>query len=105
MCAMSTILDDKKTILDLGGPTEVARLLGLDTAKGGVQRVQNWMTRGIPPKEKLARPDLFLLNFPPADLVAPDPAPVPSDMRRDRPDEADRREADPSRSEPHVEGA
>jgi len=57
------IMDDKKLILKLGGPTKVAELLGLDKDKGGVQRVQNWMTRGIPPKEKLARPDLFLPDY------------------------------------------
>jgi hypothetical protein len=57
-------MDDKKLIMNLGGPTKVAELLGLDKAKGGIQRVQNWITRGIPPKEKLARPDLFLPNFP-----------------------------------------
>lgn len=53
-------MDDRKLILELGGPTKVAGMLGLDKTKGGVQRVQNWMTRGIPAKEKLARPDLFL---------------------------------------------
>ncbi|MGZ9713919.1 hypothetical protein ACXX82_24280 [Glaciimonas sp. GNP009] len=46
--------------MKLGGPAKVAELLGLDKTRGGVQRVQNWTTRGIPPKEKLARPDLFL---------------------------------------------
>lgn len=51
--------NDKKLIDDLGGPTKVAELLGYDK-HGGVQRVQNWMTRGIPPKVKLEHPDLFL---------------------------------------------
>ncbi len=60
-------MDDKKLIEELGGPTKVAELLGYDKAHGGVQRVQNWMTRGIPPKEKLARPDLFLPDFHRAD--------------------------------------
>ena len=55
-------MNDKKLILSLGGPTKVAGLLGLKKS-GGVQRVQNWMTRGIPAKEKLARPDLFLQDF------------------------------------------
>ena len=55
-------MNDKKLILSLGGPTKVAGLLGLKKS-GGVQRVQNWMTRGIPAKEKLARPDLFLRDF------------------------------------------
>lgn len=52
-------MDDKKIIISLGGPAKVAELLGLNKA-GGVQRVHNWMTRGIPAKEKLKRPDLFL---------------------------------------------
>lgn len=52
--------DDAQLIKDLGGPTKVAELLGYDKAAGGVQRVQNWLTRGIPPKVKLERPDLFL---------------------------------------------
>jgi hypothetical protein len=51
---------DKNLILSLGGPTKVCSLLGFDKAKGGAQRVQNWMTRGIPPKVKLDYPDLFL---------------------------------------------
>lgn len=52
--------EDKKIIISLGGPAKVAELLGLNKSTGGVQRVQNWMTRGIPAKEKLKRPDLFL---------------------------------------------
>jgi hypothetical protein len=59
----SGTMDDRQLILDLGGPTKVAVMLGLDKAKGGVQRVQNWMTRGIPPKVKLERPDLFLRHL------------------------------------------
>lgn len=54
---------DRDRIIDLGGPAKVAELLGLDKTRGGVQRVQNWMGRGIPAKEKLARPDLFLPDF------------------------------------------
>lgn len=53
-------MEDKQIITNLGGPAKVAELLNLDKSRGGVQRVQNWMTRGIPPKEKLAHPDLFL---------------------------------------------
>jgi hypothetical protein len=52
---------DAKLIDGLGGPTKVAELLQLD--KGGVQRVSNWKRRGIPPKVKLERPDLFLPNM------------------------------------------
>jgi hypothetical protein len=52
-------MSDKHQIEELGGPTRVAELLGYDKARGGVQRVQNWITRGIPAKVKLERPDLF----------------------------------------------
>jgi len=57
--------EDKKLIEDLGGPAKVAELLGYDK-HGGVQRVHNWLTRGIPPKVKLAHPDLFLKQQPAA---------------------------------------
>jgi hypothetical protein len=52
--AMST---DQALIEALGGPARVAELLGY--RKWGTQRVQNWLTRGIPAKVKLERPDLF----------------------------------------------
>lgn len=51
---------DAKLIRDLGGPTRVAEILGYDKAAGGVQRVQNWLTRGIPSHVKVQRPDLFM---------------------------------------------
>lgn len=51
---------DAERIESLGGPTQVAELLGYDKAKGGVQRVQNWITRGIPSKVKLDHPHIFL---------------------------------------------
>lgn len=54
---------DAKVIADLGGPTKVAELLEYDKAHGGVQRVQNWMKRGIPSHVKLNRPDLFLTDL------------------------------------------
>lgn len=56
-------MEDKQIIETLGGPAKVAELLGLDKAHGGVQRVHNWLARGIPAKQKLARPDLFLPHF------------------------------------------
>lgn len=56
---MSAPHPDRQIILDLGGPTEVARLLGLDLTRGGVQRVQNWMSRGIPPAVRLQNLELF----------------------------------------------
>lgn len=54
------ILADRQLIEDLGGPTKTAEILGYDKAKGGVQRVQNWMTRGIPARVRVAHPRLFM---------------------------------------------
>lgn len=53
-------MGDKELIMSLGGPTVVARLLGFDTKKGGVQRVQNWVTRGVPAAIKVKHQDIFL---------------------------------------------
>lgn len=39
---------DSELIDKLGGPAEVARKLGFEMPKG-IQRVQNWKYRGIPP--------------------------------------------------------
>lgn len=52
--------DDWQLIESLGGPTQVAKLLGYDLHRGGVQRVHNWKERGIPPSVKIAHPGLFL---------------------------------------------
>jgi len=49
---------DAVLIEGLGGPTAVARALGYDLPKG-VQRVQNWKYRGIPPYTRLSRQDVF----------------------------------------------
>jgi hypothetical protein len=57
-----TMSNDKQLIESLGGPAKVAGLLGYDK-QGGVQRVHNWMTRGIPPKVKLEHPELFLRSI------------------------------------------
>lgn len=40
---------DAGLISHMGGSTKVAARLGYDLKKGGIQRVQNWKTRGIPP--------------------------------------------------------
>lgn len=56
---MSTIEHDRRLIDELGGPAKVAALLNLKAA-GGVQRVHNWRSRGIPSKVKVDRPDLFM---------------------------------------------
>lgn len=50
--------NDQKTIENLGGPAKVAEILGYEK-HGGVQRVQNWLARGIPSKVKLDNPELF----------------------------------------------
>lgn len=50
---------DRKLIEAMGGPTKLAEVLGYDK-HGGVQRIQNWLSRGIPPKVKLQRPEIFL---------------------------------------------
>ncbi len=50
---------DKKLIKSLGGPAKVAKLLGYEK-HGGVQRVQNWLARGIPSKVKVEHPEIFL---------------------------------------------
>lgn len=53
-------MEDAELIRAYGGPSRLAELLGYDKERGGVQRVQNWLTRGIPSGVKLMRPDLFL---------------------------------------------
>jgi hypothetical protein len=55
--------NDIEIIKSLGGTTKVAELLGYDKKAGGVQRVNNWIYRGIPPKVKLEFPDVFLPNW------------------------------------------
>jgi hypothetical protein len=52
--------DDIEIIESLGGATKLAEILGYDKQAGGVQRVHNWLSRGIPPQVKLDRPDLFM---------------------------------------------
>ena len=64
-CAMTSLDDDRTLIELLGGPAKLAEKLGYDK-DGGVQRVQNWLTRGIPAAVKLEHPDLFLPQFKPA---------------------------------------
>lgn len=57
-----TIEADRQLIADLGGPTQLAKKLGLKMP-GGAQRVHNWRARGIPSDVKLSRPDLFLRHL------------------------------------------
>jgi len=57
--AFNVDMDDKERIESLGGAAKVAQLLGYSKEKGGVQRVHNWITRGIPYKVKFEHPELF----------------------------------------------
>lgn len=52
-------MNDKQLIESLGGATKVARLLKYDLAKGGAQKVHNWLSRGIPAKVRLDNLKLF----------------------------------------------
>lgn len=76
-----TLSPDAELIKSLGGPTKVAELLGFDKAAGGVQRVQNWLTRGIPAAVKVSRPDLFLTIQRQAEATTAGVAPQPAEAR------------------------
>ena len=65
------IMTDTQLINDLGGPTKVAAMLGIDKPCS-VQRVQNWLTRGIPAQVKVNYPHLFLNRAGSAELATPD---------------------------------
>lgn len=62
---------DKELIEDFGGPTKLAVLLGYDKMRGGVQRVQNWMTRGIPARVKVDHRKIFLSKRKPRQATPP----------------------------------
>lgn len=53
-------MTDREIIAALGGPLEMATLLGY-ALPAGQWRVNNWVQRGIPARVKLARPDLLKL--------------------------------------------
>ncbi len=55
-------MTDSEIISHYGGPTQFARLLGL-TSPGSVQRVANWIARGIPADIKLKHPGLFGIHI------------------------------------------
>lgn len=57
--------NDRELIAKLGGPTKVAVMLSLPKY-GGVQRVQNWMQRGIPSAVKVKYPAIFMPELAPA---------------------------------------
>lgn len=69
MSAMTHLDQDRELLKSLGGPTKVAELLGLPKYHG-VQRVQNWMQRGIPASVRVERPDLFMPGLVPAQQVS-----------------------------------
>lgn len=56
---MSQISDDAKLIREMGGPTKVAAILAAGP-KVSPQRVQNWLTRGIPSHIKVTYPHYFM---------------------------------------------
>lgn len=56
-----TLERDRELISALGGPAKVADLLRLNRA-GGVQRVHNWMSRGIPARVKVEHPEIFMAD-------------------------------------------
>ncbi|SCU73536.1 conserved hypothetical protein [Cupriavidus necator] len=56
----TTVHPDWQIIEELGGATEVAKLLGYDKKRGGIQRVHNWRVRGVPSAVKVAHPGLFM---------------------------------------------
>lgn len=62
---------DRDLIEHLGGPTKVCELLRYDKAKGGVQRVQNWLSRGIPSRVKVDHPGIFMREVVDADQHVP----------------------------------
>ena len=55
--------NDSEIIESLGGASKVAELIGLDKKAGGVQRVHNWIQRGIPAQVKLNFPELFIPDW------------------------------------------
>ena len=68
--ACNASMDDATLIHDLGGPAKLADRLGCS-----VQRVHNWLTRGIPPKVKLKHPDILLPELTGRTAAANDAAP------------------------------
>mgnify|MGYP003509605250 FL=1 len=52
-------MTDAERIEALGGPAKVAEMLNYEKHRG-VQRVTNWVTRGIPSRVKVEHPNLFM---------------------------------------------
>jgi len=57
--AMNKSKQDADLIRRLGGPSKVAEMIAIDK-RGGSQRVQNWMVRGIPSAIKVKYPHIFM---------------------------------------------
>lgn len=55
----NTSMTDQELIAQLGGPAKLAERLGFEK-EGGVQRVQNWISRGIPAQVKVDFQEIFL---------------------------------------------
>lgn len=81
---------DRQLIANLGGPTKVAELLDLPKY-GGVQRIQNWIKRGIPAAVKVQHPQIFMPElgataavptFPVPNAVAPQETNRTGNVRR-----------------------
>lgn len=75
-------MNDAQLIESLGGPAKVARMLRYDTATGGIQRVHNWLRRGIPARVKLDYPEVFLRGL----CSPPSEGPAMQPMQQERPD-------------------
>lgn len=56
---MNQIQRDADLIKSLGGPAKVVEVIGA-VPPVSVQRVQNWLTRGIPSHIKVQYPHLFM---------------------------------------------
>ena len=56
-------MNDSELIKKLGGPAKLAARLGYNKRTGGVQRVYNWISRGIPSSVKVKHPELFIRGF------------------------------------------
>lgn len=54
-----SVNDDRALIKDLGGPAQVAKLLGFE-GRIGTCRVFNWTKRGIPSAVKVQFPKIFM---------------------------------------------
>lgn len=73
---------DKEIIERHGGPAKLAELLGYDKKRGGVQRVNNWLTRGVPAQVKLDHPEIFLVPEPPDRRLSAPPHVMPERRAR-----------------------